>query len=133
VKLDIYSQRLITQLDWLYKVSEVFIVNGKYEMDICDADVNKPYLYDDIYDQLIKENFKIEFAPEDKNKMWQMAQKCFIRNEKRNPKATDEVLLHRYYKSYLAKKYVLSRLPERMRIHDEETGEEIRRIELIIK
>jgi len=109
--------------------------NGKWDGVLSEFSVSKPYLYDDIYNQLTKEGIIVPttFTPEDKNIMWKLAQKCFIRNEKRNPKPEDEVLLHRYYKSFLAKKYVLSRLPEKMRIHNEETGEEIRRIELIIK
>ena len=133
MKFDFYSQTLITQLNWLYKVSEVFIVNGKYEMTPCSHDVNKPYLYDLVYDQLIKEGFEITFSQEDKNKMWSFAQQCFLRNEKRNPKEEDKVLLHRYYKSYLAKYYVLGRLPERMRVHNEDTGEEIKEMRFIIK
>lgn len=133
MRFDTYSQTLITQLNWLYKVSEVFIVDGKYEMEPCANDINKPYLYDLIYDQLIKEGFEIIFTPEQKNKMWTLANKCFIREEKRNPKAEDEVLLHKYYKSYLAKYYVLGRLPERMRVHNEETGEEIKEMRFVIK
>lgn len=117
----------------MYKVSELFIVDGKYNIDMCEFDVNKPYLYDDIYDQLIKEGFGINFSQEDKNKMWQLAQQCFVRNEKRQPKEADKDLLHKYYKSYLAKRYVLSRLPERMQVQNADTGEYIVEKRFVIK
>lgn len=134
MKFDFVSQRIVAQLDTFYDITETLCDDdGKYTRSITKYDVGKMFHYDFIYDHLEREGNKIEFSPDIKAELWRLAQEAFYLCEKRIAGNSDQQELHRYYKSYLAIKYLLERLPERMFIHDAETGVKISRIELKMK
>lgn len=125
------AQRLVAQINKLYHSIHIFVENGVWDGYLCKFDVSRPILYDMIYDQLIEDNHVIDYPPDIKNELWKLSQEAFTICEHRQPTEDDTKTLHRYYKSYLAKKYLLERLPCIMHIYDESTGKEIS--EIILK
>lgn len=122
MKLDFVSQKIISQLDNFYSVLPTYPFS-KYS-------VGSIFFYDEIYERLKVDGVDMNYPNEIKAELWITAQKAFEVCEKRLPSEADEKELHRYYKSYLAMKYLHEKLPEQMFIYDENTGEKIVRVDL---
>lgn len=124
------AQRLVAQINKLYHSAHLFVDRGVWDQYLCKYDVSRPILYDMIYDQLIADSHKIDYEASVKNELWKLSQEAFMICEYRAPTENDTELLHRYYKSFLAKKYLLEKLPYIMHIKDEVTGKHITEITL---
>lgn len=75
--------------------------------------INSAYLYDDLYDFLTKEGTFPNLSQEVKNELWAAA-RIKVRLDR-----ADEKALHKYYKSFLIKHYLNSKLPEKLHLTDE--------------
>lgn len=134
MKFDFISQRIVAQLDVFYNSAHLVVdENGKHNSKLTRVCVSKMFHYDFIYDHLEREGNKIDFPPQVKAELWELAKQSFKLWEHHDPTDEDEKTLIRYYKSYLAKQFLLNKLPERMFIYDAETGKRITRIELKMK
>lgn len=119
------SQRLIGQLNWIYDT----ITEGQA---LTDVSVSYYALHDFLYDFLIDKGHDMSFDPKIKAELWRLAIESFKTNEKKDPTEKDTEKLHKYYKSFLVKKYLIDKLPERLFLYDE-NNQQITRIDLKVK
>jgi hypothetical protein len=111
------AQRMLYQLYYLYELEKGFF--GTYEL---------------IYDHLIEECHNINFSQEEKNKMWQSAQKRYSQEKEKNTSAEiDKENTIKYYKSELVKRFLWDKYKETgmtLKLYDQHGNKLIRIKEL---
>jgi hypothetical protein len=116
---NIKLQAMLTQLHNIYKYEKAIVGN-----------------YDLIYDHLKSEGHQMEFATEEKNKMWTSAQKRFLTDHpswKSMPEKEKQEHLIKYYKSEIVKKFLWDKYRETkmtLKLYDE-NGVQYKRIETL--
>jgi len=100
-------------------------------------------LYDIVYDKLVEDGHKIKFSPEIKQELWTKArnrfktkEKALILEFKKNkwPEDALKVMLHKYFKSILAAKYVMNKLEQddiTLVLKDDATGKEVKMLNIV--
>lgn len=94
-------------------------------------------LYDLVYDLLIDSGYEIKFSKEIKDELWNKARIKFNIKEKRLicvwPENKLKELLHKYFKSMLAAKYLMDKVETDgcMIVIDENTGKQIKMLNIV--
>lgn len=94
-------------------------------------------LYDLVYDLLISSGYEIKFSKEIKEELWNKSRIKFNIKEKRLipiwPENKLKELLHKYFKSMLAAKYLMDKveIDGCMIVIDENTGKQIKMLNIV--